>query len=81
MTDLTDKYDLYNELECINEELEALRKRAKCVVAHLPSHLRARAEAYAVAEFGTSDNPYDTTFETIGIDFHKELFVDNSRPH
>ena len=50
--------DIMEELRQLSEEAEGLCKE------HFPSEMPS-AEAYGVFDFGSSGNPYDTTYEKL----------------
>lgn len=62
---------MLQELEEIQEQLEELSSKAQYLISKMPTNIRNTAEAYRVADFGTSVNPYDTTLESIIKDFTK----------
>jgi hypothetical protein len=54
-----------NELEEIVSELRELGEHAQNLTAEFFPDVMAAAVAYEVFDFGSSGNPYDTTFETV----------------
>lgn len=67
---MTDTLDRLNE---IKEQLEELSLEARELVRENFPERMAHSDAYGVFNFGSSSNPYDSTFETLIDELNEEL--------
>lgn len=68
-----ERYDALADLMGIMEELIQLSQQAKDIMQnYFPEEYRS-AEAYGALDFGTSKNPYDTTFNQIIQDLESDF--------
>lgn len=66
------QFDAFSRLYEILEELNSLSDECKDLVKeHFPGSVRW-CDAYGVFDFGTSGNPYDSTFERLLQDLEEE---------
>lgn len=60
------------QLQDILDKLSVLGQKASDIIEeNFPQH-SGKAQAYAVCDFGTSSNPYDTTLDSIINDIWEE---------